>query len=128
LIPVRPEQKYGRKAPNTVDVAAVGSLSARNCLDVKRKRKTAHYENREFEKLCYEPGVVETLYFGALDSEDFYRIYDKAAERKHADPLAEVPTYWVRVERCVSGRCLPLNLRTLGGLLRNGATCDPLTD
>ena len=109
-----------------------GSMSlCRNSLNVRLRRTTPQYLNRnspanEVEKLRHEPGSVETMYFGSLKSDNFYRLYNKSAERQQArknggaTDNVEVPPYWVRLERRVSGRSLPEKLRTLGGLLGYG--------
>jgi hypothetical protein len=98
-----------------------------HCL-VKRKRKPQSYEvwKKETSK-----GAVTSVVFGKRP--DFYRIYDRIAEKleRGADVLyrgmnmgAPVPII-TRVERQCTGRAIPKNLATLGGLFENAATADP---
>lgn len=97
-----------------------GSVAlCRQAVSIRQKRKAATYWN--------ESGNAETLYFGCIKSNNFYRIYDKAAQlRTKGD--TDVPDGWTRIERRISRQKLPAPLRTLGGLLTHGADFFPFSE
>jgi hypothetical protein len=100
-----------------------GTISkCRRCFNVRRKRHYSEVINRN-EPMTAEYGEVESLYFGSRSSGDFYRIYDKSAERRARGLKTGRPC--VRVERHLKRRCLPQRLRTLGGLLSHGCSYEP---
>ena len=95
---------------------------------VKRKRKPQSYEVCKTES---SKGYVTSVVFGKRP--DLYRIYDRVAEKRErgAEVLydgmfsgAPVPTV-TRVERQCSGRAIPKDLATLGGLFDHAAATDP---
>jgi hypothetical protein len=95
---------------------------------VKRKRKSQSYEVCKAES---SKGSVTSVVFGKRT--DLYRIYDRVAEKqaRGADVLYAgmlsgdpVPTI-TRVERQCSGRSIPKDLLTLGGLFEHAAETDP---
>jgi hypothetical protein len=95
---------------------------------VKRKRKPQSYEVCKTES---SKGSVTSVVFGKRP--DLYRIYDRVAEKQErgAELLydgmfsgAPVPTV-TRVERQCSGRAIPKDLATLGGLFDHAAAADP---
>jgi hypothetical protein len=95
---------------------------------VKRKRKPQSYEVCKTES---SKGSVTSVVFGKRP--DLYRIYDRVAEKqeRRVEILysgmysgAPVPTV-TRVERQCSGRAIPKDLSTLGGLFEHAAAADP---
>jgi hypothetical protein len=95
---------------------------------VKRKRKPRSFEVCQTET---SKGAVTSVVFGKRP--DLYRIYDRIAEKRergeeilYAGKLtgAPVPTV-TRIERQCSGRAIPKDLATLGGLFKNAAVTDP---
>jgi hypothetical protein len=95
---------------------------------VKRKRKPQSYEVCKTES---SKGSVTSVVFGKRP--DLYRIYDRIAEKqeRRADVLyagmfsgTPLPTV-TRVERQCSGRAIPKDLATLGGLFDHAAAADP---
>jgi hypothetical protein len=95
---------------------------------VKRKRKPQSYEVCKAES---SKGSVTSVVFGKRP--DLYRIYDRVAEKqaRGAELLyggmfsgASAPTV-TRVERQCSGRAIPKDLATLGGLFEHAAAAEP---
>ena len=95
---------------------------------VKRKRKPQSYEVCKKES---SKGYVTSVVFGKRP--DLYRIYDRIAEKdeRGADVLYDgmfsgspVPIV-TRVERQCSGRAIPKDLSTLGGLFEHAGAADP---
>lgn len=144
-----PQHWYRRNAPHVLDFTCVGELTADDIVNALAEivagdplklrlglldftadwhGGTVSLCRRNFRirgKHRYaEWGNVETLVYGSPKSGDFYRVYDKAAELRKRGDLGP-PTPWTRIERRLSGRSLPSELRTLGGLLANGASFEP---
>jgi hypothetical protein len=95
---------------------------------VKAKRKPQSYETSKVES---SKGAVTSLVFGKRP--DLYRVYDRVAEKRergadilYAGMFSGAPTPIVtRVERQCSGKAIPQQLSTLGGLFKHGADADP---
>ena len=95
---------------------------------VKAKRKPQSYETSKVES---SKGAVTSLVFGKRP--DLYRVYDRVAEKRergadilYAGMFSGAPTPIVtRVERQCSGKAIPQQLSTLGGLFEHGADADP---
>lgn len=110
-----------------VDIFGVGVEWFLRNARVKYKRTAATFSgwNTKTER------GVQTLTFGS--HKDQYRIYNKVAERHargkeflYAGMLkGEPPPTTTRIERQCVGRCIPLTVSTLGGLLKNAADFKP---
>jgi hypothetical protein len=116
----------------TADMMRSASIDRyRESVRVLGKRNSVQYWNPNrttdrHEAQRREYGPCEALYFGSPKSDDFIRIYDKAAQlRKTSDPSAKLPTPWVRFERSYVRKGVPPELRTLRDLFNNGASFDP---
>lgn len=140
---------YGCDAPHVLDFMHVGQLSAHQIVatataiiagDALKVRiglidLTADWRggtvsqcrrsfNIQGKHRYAEWGVAETIIYGSPRSGNFFRVYDKTGDlRKRGHPGA--PSPWVRVEHHLSGRSLPKELCTLGGLLNFGASYEP---
>ncbi len=120
----------------TADLIGVATMNrVRESVSVRRKRRTVEYSNPNRKDDVHEVqrreyGRCETLYFGSAKSHDFICVYDKAAQmtKTSSDTDLAIPSPWIRIERRLSGRRVPAELRTLGDLFRNGSSFDPFRD
>lgn len=101
----------------------------RESMTVRLKRNPTQYCNPNadlYEAQRREYGKWETLYFGSSRSNDYFRVYDKAAQlKKVSRNSSKHPEEWVRFERSLLKSAIPKELRTLGDLLAHGAEYDP---
>lgn len=116
----------------TADIIGATSIDRfRESVKIRLKRNPVQYFNPDrsterHEAQRREYGPCETMYFGSPKSNDFFRIYDKTAHLKKVSTASiKIPSPWVRFERSFSKSGVPVELRTLGSLLKNGAVFDP---
>ena len=131
LFRIRPDQASSLRISRidfAADVCGVSVEWFKRHSRVKRKQSLRSYEVCEVET---SKGAVTSVVFGKRP--DLYRIYNRVAEKRArgADVLyygmfsgAPAPTA-TRVERQCSGRAIPKNVATLGGLFEHAADVNP---